>query len=49
MVTGNDTEKDNIDNNRKTGGKGWFLWEEQQLRRNKGGERQRETEGGGVT
>lgn len=45
---GNYTEKDNIDNNRKMGEEGWFLWEEQQLRRNKGDKRHKETENAGM-
>lgn len=41
---GNDTEKDNIDNDRKTEDEGWFMWEEQQLRRNEGYKRHKKTE-----
>lgn len=31
---GKDTEKDNIDCSRKTGEKGWFIGEEQYLKKN---------------
>lgn len=31
---GKDTEKDNIETSRKTGEKGWFIWEEQYLKNN---------------
>lgn len=41
-------QRKNIDNNRKTREKGCFMWEEQQLRRNKGSKRHKTTENPGM-